>query len=213
MLMEKYEYDQQFSSVLKIVKPQPQFDCYLNPDHSYSQDIKWCVTAAGIWQLSLRRLLEHGVMGIVSYSSGINPLQLCQGYITHHNAQGYCWETVPLNPKHNFLPKANQVKKESEWINSGSEKPKGPNGTSGIVSWLIILWLMLPPSLQPLWLSLICRAIICWRHRVTECHQRVLCANWWGVDDIWQIHSVSHIIIRKCWSISKIKWTQRCEDS
>lgn len=112
--MEKYEYDQQFSSVLKIVQPQPEFDCYLNPDHSYSQDIKRCVTAAGIWQLSLRRLLEHGVMGIVSYSSHINPLQLCQGYITHYNAQGYCWETVPLNPKHNFLPKANQVKEESE---------------------------------------------------------------------------------------------------
>lgn len=38
--MEKYEYDQQFSSVQKIVKSQPQFDCYLNPDPSYSQDIK-----------------------------------------------------------------------------------------------------------------------------------------------------------------------------
>lgn len=151
-------------------------------------------------------------MGIVSYSSRINPLQLSQGYITHYNAQRYCWKMVPLNPKHNFLPKANQVKEESEWISSASEEPKGPNGTSGTVSWLIILWLMLPPSLQPLWLSLICRTIICWRHCVTECHQRVLCAHWWGVDAIWQIHSVSHFIIRTCWSISKIKWTQRCED-
>lgn len=53
-------------------------------------------------------------MGIVSYSSRINPLQLSQGYITHYNAQRYCWKMVPLNPKHNFLPKANQVKEESE---------------------------------------------------------------------------------------------------
>lgn len=78
-------------------------------------------------------------MGIVSYSSRIKPLQLSQGYITHYNAQRYCWKMVPLNPKHNFLPKANQVKEESESINSASEEPKGPNGTSGTVSWLIIL--------------------------------------------------------------------------
>lgn len=58
--MEKYEYDQQFSSVQKIVKPQPQFDCYLNPDPSYSQDTK-DITAAGI--LAVKPKASFGARG------------------------------------------------------------------------------------------------------------------------------------------------------